>query len=746
LTRGPIAALAAATILLASAGAAAPVGAARDHDSSTGAPVSALPLYRFAKTSGGALPWDATPLSPLVGPVTLGAGPRSTTGAAGQQAVAFATTSRTLAAMVTSGPSTSFVNLANVATPPASSSPTPFFDSGGRLNLAYVTTNGHVILVTQNTLPGAGELGPPIQFLHHDWLVHDLTSESGLASSVAAASSQVDTVSLPGVDLVALRSAGGALVQLTVNAQRPFAVTATTTVAPSVSSDPVYAGPLADGIVTLAAVSPAGHMEVFRRTLGGVWNTTDVTGGLGSPALSGNIAATAANGSIYVAGIQSASGDVELAVGALGAGVLHWTRVNATTASAANAATGAGPALSGRVAIAVTSTHVEVAGPAAGWGDLFDYSGTYASAKWTWVATDVSATGGSSAKTIGTQVAATVIGAQATLVAGGVATPAPRGVGMYAIPQSQQGRAIVDGWRILGDTGGLGTQARPWTNVKWSPVTSSPDYLTGLAIQNSHRRVTWLSFWTVSGPEGGETVAPGTFRAHGAQAAAAIAHQVDAYRTTGLGLKPDWVILDPEGFPDNHSGLDSIAVASVTGNGKVATVTTIAPSGIAVGMTINMAGTGHGELNVIKAPVLTTPSPKSFTFASGFRGTARAGIVVAPALVKADWSALLAGWRDGMAAVDPSLRAAVYADESEYHSASLGALAMPVFMAIAWVPPSSPQPIAHTGNVLGYIEWGNNCSSGTFQKQLSMLVHPPWNGFYNTIQLDPGLYCKPTAR
>jgi len=25
------------------------------------------------------------------------------------------------------------------------------------------------------------------------------------------------------------------------------------------------------------------------------------------------------------------------------------------------------------------------------------------------------------------------------------------------------------------------------------------------------------------------------------------------YRSLGVGLKPDWVIFDPEGYPDNHS-------------------------------------------------------------------------------------------------------------------------------------------------------------------------------------------------
>ena len=41
-----------------------------------------------------------------------------------------------------------------------------------------------------------------------------------------------------------------------------------------------------------------------------------------------------------------------------------------------------------------------------------------------------------------------------------------------------------------------------------------------------------------------------------------MATQIDSYRALGVGLKPDWVIFDPEGYPDNHSGLDAPGGAS----------------------------------------------------------------------------------------------------------------------------------------------------------------------------------------
>ena len=79
----------------------------------------------------------------------------------------------------------------------------------------------------------------------------------------------------------------------------------------------------------------------------------------------------------------------------------------------------------------------------------------------------------------------------------------------------------------------------------------------GQSIYNSHKRVTWLSFWTVSGPLKGQPQTTTNYYNHGFAAGAWVATQIDQYRSLGVGLKPDWVIFDPEGYPDNHSGLDA---------------------------------------------------------------------------------------------------------------------------------------------------------------------------------------------
>ena len=123
------------------------------------------------------------------------------------------------------------------------------------------------------------------------------------------------------------------------------------------------------------------------------------------------------------------------------------------------AATGA-PPLSGSLFVSATPTQVSIDGQAANWGDLFSLTSTPGSA--TWSATDVSATGGSAARTVGDAVTGIQVGSTLTLYAAGVNSPPPQGVGVYAIPSAKWTQAITDGWPIVSETGGLGTQSAPW--------------------------------------------------------------------------------------------------------------------------------------------------------------------------------------------------------------------------------------------------------------------------------------------
>jgi hypothetical protein len=117
--------------------------------------------------------------------------------------------------------------------------------------------------------------------------------------------------------------------------------------------------------------------------------------------------------------------------------------------------------------------------------------------------------------------------------------PPKTGVGVYGFASwTAAGQAIGDGWPILGDTGGLGTTGAPYT----AQLPSTPDLNVGEAIVAMRVRVTWLSFWTVSGPAGGDS-----WNSDGYQAGQTAAQAIDRdYETDAT--RPDWVILDPEGY------------------------------------------------------------------------------------------------------------------------------------------------------------------------------------------------------
>jgi len=282
---------------------------------------------------------------------------------------------------------------------------------------------------------------------------------------------------------------------------------------------------------------------------------------------------------------------------------------------------------------------------------------------------------------VGQNVTGTFIGTALTLYAAGVDSPPREGVGLYAIPSSDWSKAITSGWPILSETGGLGTQSSPWIGfTSTNSVAQSPDFLLGQAIYNSHQRVTWLSFWTVSGPLSNEAKSTTTYYNHGFAGGAWVATQIDQYRGLGVGLKPDWVIFDPEGYPDNHSGLDAPDGASQSSLATYATY----------------------------------------------------------------WQAMLKGWAAGLASVDPSLNAGVYASQSEYRNYGLVNQSLPVFMAVAFGGGGPVQVAGTSGsNIRGYIAFDASCSSSSLSSEISTLKNPPWSGQFNTLQFNAGVYCAP---
>ncbi len=346
----------------------------------------------------------------------------------------------------------------------------------------------------------------------------------------------------------------------------------------------------------------------------------------------------------------------------------------------------AGASVTGDPSAVAVGGNVDVFSQVPG-GGLSEFSGPATAS--VFVTTSISGTTGG--PNIGGDPGALLYGTSSVHVYAGGPPPAtpPTGVGLYGLVPAggAASQAIEDNWPIIGDTGALGTESTPYTGMN-----EGADLATGLAIQGSGRRVTWLSFWTVSGPVSSgppttttttgtgstTTSSPGstsspcyTSACYYADAYAAgqyVATTIDAYPQSGLLLKPDWVIIDPEGFPDNNSGL-------VSGPGATA----------------------------------------------------------------ANWSSFIGGWTDGLTSIDPGLHAAFYADQYEYNTFDLAAIQIPAFVALAF--PSPVDVLTNPGaNIAGFIAFGATCPAGSEEQTLA---NAPWNGAYNTLQFTGNGYCGP---
>jgi hypothetical protein len=722
-----------------------------------------LPIFQFKETGTGPLPWNAVSLENSIEHTTMIGAPHAASDAT-EGALAYRTNHDQLALFTQT--STGAKHWTNLSTPQnslptPSSDPLPFFDPSGNVDLLYIDDVSHLILLSLND-----PVTPFWRHLHaqgawRPFVATDLstlggvTAANGLASilvsglnATVAFRTTKSTIEIMRMGWTAGRPVPyltGSPGSVAVTAQKPPPTTTTTkpvttttkvgtttttkptttttkpvttttkvgtttTTKPSttttkpptttttkpvttttlpnssvaVASDPlVIPGPVPAFVTT----SNVGDLLVYTNsgsTLN-TWSVLDVSTLTEAPKVAGtlamaydsagvDIAALASNGDAEVFASPITSKPSPLTVTSLPAPV--WSATNVT-----GAATGA-PPLSGAIFVSATSTQISVDGEAANWGDLFSLTSSPGSG--TWSATDVSATGGSNARTVADAVTGIQIGSTLTLFAAGVKSPPPEGVGVYAIPSSKWGQAITDGWPIVSETGGIGTQSSPWVGfTSSSSVANSPDYLMGQSIYNSHKRVTWLSFWTVSGPLKSQPQTASDYYNHGFVAAAWVAKQIDQYRSLGVGLKPDWVIFDPEGYPDNHSGLDAPGGSSKATMAKYATY----------------------------------------------------------------WSSMLKGWVSGMASVDPTLNAGVYASQSEYRNYNLVTSSMPVFVAVAFGN-GGPSPIggATGSNIRGYISFSASCTpKSTLASEEATLENPPWSGQFNTLQFNAGVYCPPAS-
>jgi hypothetical protein len=657
--------------------------------------VAGLPLYQFVDSGSGPLPWNAVSFESSVDSATMLGGPHAAS-ENGATALAFRSSNSDVALYVQSASgNTQYTDLSTqVATPEPENDPIPFFDPNGFVDVLYVSSAGHLILIspTYSVAPRRGvnaRLAAPAPFTSTDLTtLSGVSAANGLASVNVNGQSGLVVVRTPTNDIEAIPLLWR-LNQSVPTLHGAAVDVSSVTNAGASQSDPVALNTPTPSFVTIAST---GALDLFTSSGGSSWSLQNLSLATIAPTLTGPISVQTTDSNVYIAALNT-GGDVELfstSVGTIGDNVASaraaptttttinsspWSLLNVTNASP-NA-----PPLAGQFFLAATDSQISVAGEAANWGDLFVLTSPVGAPAWS--ATNVSVTATNAARTVGSIVTGTISSGDLELFAAGVNSPPPEGVGVYAIPSADWTAAINNGWPILSGTGGLGTQVAPWVGYTSASTTvaTSPDFLMGQAIYNSHKRVTWLSFLTVSGPLAGQAQSTANYYDHGFAAGVWVATQIDQYRTLGVGLKPDWVIFDPEGYPDNSSNL-------------------VAPSG-ASGATLQLYSTY--------------------------------------------WTAMLQGWAKGIASIDPSLNAGVYANQSEYRNYNLAAQPLPVFEAVAFGG-GGPMIVdgASGSNVRGYIAFSAVCNpTSTLASEMSTLVNPPWSGQFNTLQFKASTYCAP---
>jgi hypothetical protein len=647
-----------------------------------------FPVVQYAATGSAPLPWNAHLVSGTDPATTTASGPRATVDADGGTQVVYRNPKGDViwldGASVGRFAAVDLTQVTGIA--PLASEPVATVSPHGLDEVFCVTQSGHLLLLTWNPYRRLPEpVGSPVTRAVL-WTRTDLTQLGG-----PLVWGTPSVVVNGGETTVFLRTRGGDLVEYANDGRlgRRWNGYDLSVIAagPKLASDPAafYDPTTSEVRVAATELGPhRGDVVVFSPDdVGGrVWSVTDVTQATGSLPASGGLAAVLYEGSPTLFGADP-TGNLTEYVGTDGLKGTTWAVTNLTAT-----VTGA-PEIEGSPSVSVSGDQVAVAGVASVWGDLFEWSAT--SPRGPFSVTDVSRSGVGPTRTVAGTPAAVFIQGQLSLFAAAVAVPAPEGTGVYAIPYPKWPQAVTDGWPILGVTGGLGAQCAPWTQLSTSPGATGPDEYVGSVIQASHVRVTWLSFWTVSGPGTKPSGCPAekgpitthSFYVHGFVAGAYVASVIDLYQKDGLALKPDWVIFDPEGYPDNNSGL----------------------------------------LGPTKPP------------------SALSGSV-------ADWYAILNGWRAGLASVDASLKAGLYANQYEYMTYKLYNEPLPVFIAGAFSGNRQklvvPTRFGFGPNILGFIMFNTfapTCAQVTNERLL--LTEPPWSGAYNTIQVPSKEYCPP---
>lgn len=579
--------------------------------------------------------------------------------------------------------------------PTAGADPNVFIDPWGNVSLVYVTTRDRLIMISTAAAQSPRHANVVTRAAAAGFTITNLT----IATHVPMSPS-VPGVTLSGTSaLVVDRSTKGDAIAIPVRWLQesiPPQVGSATDVSaltnsPTLMNDPVTLPGMTNAF---AATTNGGHVEYFSRaTPTGPWSVSDLTSLDASPTSAGQLAAATNGAQIYLASLSTA-GHVQLfSIASTTVANAARPTANLTPHALSHGARTApswaysdlttlivgSPLWEGQIFVSASTRAVNVAGRAANWGDLYDYTSVLPTQKWS--SSDVSLDS-SATNSVAGNVTGVVSGSTLQLFAASAGTITQGGVGVYAIPSRDWGRAVADGWPIISETGGLGTLRAPWVGFNAAKsLTQSPDFLMGQSLVNAKKRETWLSFWTVSGPLSPATQTASSYYSHGFLAGQWVAQQIDQYHLHGVNLKPNWVILDPEGFPDNHSALD-------------------APAG---------------------------SSPAVIAKFAGY------------------WAAMLSGWSTGLTNVDPTLHPGFYASQDEYRNYGLARSTLPAFEAVSFGDGGPVRVAGSNGpNILGYIAFSATCTpTSTLRTQEQTLLNPPWAGRINTLQFNAGVYCAP---
>ena len=185
----------------------------------------------------------------------------------------------------------------------------------------------------------------------------------------------------------------------------------------------------------------------------------------------------------------------------------------------------------------------------------------------------------------------------------------------------------------------------------------------------------------------------GAFYQAGLDAGQYVGTVLATYPKHGLNLQPNFVILDPEGYPDNHSGLDG--PPGVVSTAKWAAIL----QGWADGLHLLNPG--------------THPGVYADQYEYQTYGISRLAL---PAFLAVAWTV------------------------------STKVVGGQVVLSSA---PTPPTQTASGPNIDGYISFNDFCPSewpdhAAYLRQISMFNKAPWNGIYNTVQfIGPNDYCAP---